>query len=795
MTTRIADPVHTSAPEPFTQAKWIWADQYFWDLHNGYALFRKAFELPSVPKKAPLFITADQLYQLYINGRFVCRGPARGFQAEWPFDEVDVAEYLVPGRNVFAVRAYNGGTSSFQYVHQGVAGLMVGARWGKTLIVSDESWKSRRQEGVDRDMVPVSLQLAPQENIDCRCEPAAWAAPAFDDTAWEGACSQANFGSMPWHGFSARGIPLLQEKRVVPTAVLGTAAGSCAPGWREVRDVAKLAWSESLEHTAATLPLPCFKVPAAGAEGFRRVLLDFGHCVVGAPELVITGAVGGEVIDLNYVETINAKTLRPDIEYPNGCRVAMASRMVCRAGDNRHAFFHPYGFRYLSVTVRGSAKPLMIDVALNWIGYPLQEADAAAPVGALRTSDSLLADIWKISAWTQQCCSLDAYVDTPWREQAQWWGDARVQGWNTFHLSGDARLFRRGIAQIAASHTPEGLTYGHAPTIAHNCILPDFSLIWLLTLWDHYWQTGSLEAFTSHRARIDELLEYFAAKQDVKTKLLPYDRRYWLFLDWAPIHKDGYPTVYNAWYVLALEAIATMAALSGDQKAAKMWRARAQPVRDALSKLVDRQGLLRDGLDWQRKPVAATSVHAQTLALLMQLKGHDPKAAMEQILVPFVRTDGGDFVKPSAYWITYVFTALAERGHSAEVLECIKRRWQPMVAHGTTWEDWTPARGNVSHSHAWSAHPVFHTMQIVGGVRQTAAGWSKIRFEPTFSGDHGGATIPTPQGVIRSDWKRTATGYQVDLLLPKGITAEVILPGIKKIAAATGKQKWKIAIR
>ncbi len=90
------------------------------------------------------------------------------------------------------------------------------------------------------------------------------------------------------------------------------------------------------------------------------------------------------------------------------------------------------------------------------------------------------------------------------RAETQWWGDARVQAWNTFHLGGDTRLFRRGIRQIAAQTTPNGLTYGHSPTIAHNCVLPDFTLMWLLTLWDDYWQTGSLETFIEHRATVGQ---------------------------------------------------------------------------------------------------------------------------------------------------------------------------------------------------------------------------------------------------------------------------------------------------
>ncbi len=69
----------------------MWADTAFYDLQNTYALFRHSFDLPRVPEHAPLFITADQSYRLYLNGQFICRGPARGFQASWPYDEVDVA--------------------------------------------------------------------------------------------------------------------------------------------------------------------------------------------------------------------------------------------------------------------------------------------------------------------------------------------------------------------------------------------------------------------------------------------------------------------------------------------------------------------------------------------------------------------------------------------------------------------------------------------------------------------------------------------------------------------------------
>ncbi len=113
----------------FSSSFWIWPESHNWDLHNGYAQFRREFHLGKVPSEAPLFITADQSYQLYINGNYVCRGPARGFQKSWPYDEVDVRPWLQKGRNVLAVRAYNPGFSNFQYLTQGFAGLLIAAKW------------------------------------------------------------------------------------------------------------------------------------------------------------------------------------------------------------------------------------------------------------------------------------------------------------------------------------------------------------------------------------------------------------------------------------------------------------------------------------------------------------------------------------------------------------------------------------------------------------------------------------------------------------------------------------------
>lgn len=772
----------------FNHAKWIWPVSPNWDIHNGYALFRTGFTLAAVPKRAPLFITADQSYRLYVNGAFVATGPARGFQASWPYDEIDLRPYLKNGYNQIAIRAYNPGFSNFQYISQTWAGLLVAARWGKTEINSGPDWKSIRQAGIRRDTVATSLQLFPQEHIDLRQTPADWMAPDFDDQAWEKPDSRP-FNAAPWFSLEKRGTPMLDTRIMSPAALIGVNAGKSAAGHLDTRDVVALRQQEDRGHQPANeTSFTPLHVPPTGKNRFRSFLFDFKRTVVGNPVLSVQGAKGGEIIDTHFAETIDAATLTPDQRIPTHCRMAFGDRMILRPGANQHTFYHAYGFRYLMITVRDTGSDLTIEPGLEWIGYPLPRK------GAFTSSDSDLTRIWETCAWTQQCCSLDAYVDTPWREQAQWWGDARVQAWNTFHLNGDTRLFERGIRQIGRQTTPDGVTYGHAPTMAHNCILPDFTLVWFLTIWDAYWQTGSTAVFSENLPGIERALAYFRDHTDPKTGLITYDDRFWLFLDWTDLFKDGTPAVYNLWLLIALEKLALLHRKTGNPRKAAPLNEWAARLRLALGKLIGPDGLMRDGIDRKGRIVASTSIHSQTLALSAGIQGLDTQAALTRIILPWINGTSSPEATPSAYWATYVFTVLIEHGHAQEVVAFIRKHWKAMADHGTTWENFAPRRGDESHSHAWSAHPLYHLMQTVGGIRQTSAAWEKIIFSPTLDGDHGGATVPSPKGKISSSWKITASPetIAVTLTLPPGVSARIILPGRPASTVSSGRHRWLV---
>ncbi len=797
---------------PLRSARWIWPGGQLY-LYNTYAQFRHDFDLPRHLRHAPFFITADQSYRLWVNGQFVCRGPARGYQHHWPFDEVDLAPVLRPGHNWISIQAYNPGIGTFQYRHQACAGVICAGRWGSTSVVSDHSWKMRRDPAIRAATARYSLQLAFQEHVESKedawqwiadgaCDVGSWAGAPEHGVSWDG---DVAFGRAPYDTVEARGVPMLEHLLAPPTRALGYAEGACAEGWRCWDNVAwpwvaeanSANWLSTndirviLDSGWATLT-----VPASGVDRWCAVTLDAGEYRVGNV-IIRADSRGGEVIDLHFHEGLDG--CMPALHRPaEACHVAVANRLRLTAGHNYHDFFHINGFRYVTVVVRNALSPLTVQLTVRHYGYPFTMR------GQCVCSDTALNTIVDSCRRSQRICSLDSYMDTPWREQAQWWGDARVQARNTFYMDGDARLLARGIRSIAGQSTATGLTFGHAPTVAYNCILPDFSLTWILTIRDYWWQTGDISLFREQWPRVQQVLAYFDSPEARHASgLLRHDRRYWYFGDWAYLYKGEAPTLLNLWYLLTLRAVVELlgtAHMTGDATAMAR-RARTHerlvmqhlydPNRRCFEGGLDAKGRRAMHVDGRGRRVPHYSVHDQTMALTLGLASESHQHLIDAFLLPYLRDEPSEGRgMPSAFWSTYVLELLGQRGYGSEVVAFIRRKWEPMTATGTTWEgfDWHPGSGS-SLSHAWSAHPSYHLVNILAGIRQTAPAWKHIEVAPQFVPGIASvsALVPSPQGDIVVGWERSGNDVDVRVACPKQVAATLVVAGKRRRLAGARK--------
>jgi hypothetical protein len=778
-----------------TKAFWIWPGGWRRRVRNSYAQFRRDFDLRSVPQRAPFFVSADQSYMLFANGRYVCRGPARGYQVSWPYDEADLAPYLRKGHNWIAIRAYNAGISNYQYLHQSIAGLICGGTFGRVRVCSGPGWLMRDDPAHRQDTARTSWQTNFQENIDLRRDDQAWvyraAPPRAEHDGWKLSTAGRCFGHMPWHTMEPRGVPMLTNDVVPYGKLISSSSGPCATDWAAWTDIGHGLVAELRGATWAPCPVSprqgtglradrrdgCFylTLPACAPGQYVARVLDLEEPCVGTL-LVHASAPSGGTVDFYFTEVVQDGSHPLFTQPGQGSNAAMALRLTLPKGPSRYEAHQIIGHRYLVVVARALAKPVELDLALRQTIYPLEVR------GRFATSDPVLNDIHRICVRTQRVCMLDAYVDTPWREQTQWWGDARVQARNTFHLANDPRLLARGIRSLAHQETPNGLTFGHAPTTAWHCVLPDFSMTWALTIWDYYWQTGDLTLFIEQWPRIERLLTYFRTEGRGELGLLRYDKRYWLFLDWCDIFKDGYPTLLNLWHLLMLARLAQLAQYARMPHAHAMLAAWHRLQRRLVDDLLwdERAGLFRDGLQFNGRPVVQHSIHCQTLAILAGLRPRHHGPMIQHCLLPYLQGQPVHGAQPSSYWVTYVYEAMIAAGFGGQVVGHIRRHWEKMIPYGGTWETFDMEWGALSVTHAWAAHPIHHLVATLGGLRQTDAAWRAVRFEPVLDVaglDGAESTIPTPHGLIGSWWRRAKSGVRVGLKLPPRVKALVVLPG------------------
>ena len=727
---------------------------------------RKTFTLKTVPEKADISVTADAKYSLYVNGRYVNFGPARGFQHHWPFDRIDLVPYLQPGKNVIAALLYEFGCGNYTYAYEGECGFLLAGTIGEEDLSTNETWKIRIAPGYLCAVARGSGQYGFQEFYDFRSAEDDWFEPDYDDSSWTAntASHMRIAGCMPWSDMEERAIPLLTHD-LIP-AVAGISASRHLPrseNQQEIVDIRQSFCPEKFRWEAAPVPGDTVSFE----DGVTARIVDFGEETVGMIHFEIDGAENGDSLDYLTCECLRdhgpAIPAKPTTLY--------GGRLLLRAGHNEHELTLPWGFRYVVLWTHRQTR-LRVKLSCRRTWYPLEIK------GEFKTSDRLLNDIWTMCVHTQQCCTVDSYIDCPWRENAQWWGDALVQSQNTFRLTHDPRVLARGLRQIAEQRTPNGLTYGMAPTIGHNCILPDYSAMWLVTLWAHYYQTGSTELYHELIDAVDAVCGYF--REEIRLHgdgLIPYDRRYWLFLDWCPaLFKQGTPTLLNLIWLWGLSKIRIVAEAAGDTvRATRFAEWFDEGSRAVIRHLYNPETrLLYDGLDWDGKPVDTHAPHSAAISILLNLLPEAHETWLNQLLLPLVESSRGGKLQPSAYFMFYIFEALKQKGRRQEVIDCIRRWWGEFVRAGCSTtpegslEQATP--GGWSFCHAWSAHPLVHFSEILLGIRQLAPGWKQLRFDPLpVPGLELTGTLPVPQGEIHVSvsWQN---GQQVKrIVLPDGV--------------------------
>ena len=494
------------------------------------------------------------------------------------------------------------------------------------------------------------------------------------------------------------------------------------------------------------------------------LLFDFGCEVLGRPVVELTAA-AGTVVDLTYSER-----RRPDgtADVHRRYFVDMAERYVARAGRQAWQTFHPRGFRYLELLIRGDLAALQLHrVALTRANYPVHS------VGSFECSDPLLNRIWTLGRDTLHACMEDAYLDCPWRERGLYSGDFFVQFHSNLAAYGDTALFRRCIQLFFDAQGENGLVrpcpHGLPPG-RH----PDYSAILVQCLWQYYARTGDLE-FLRHAA---DPLERLIAGLDALgvpglglidgTALCPY-------VDRSRVERAGLSCALNAFYCRALHDGARILAVIGREQAAADCRRRAAAVAQAIRREFwdGERGVY---VDLRRTGAApcGPSVAANALVLLYGIaEPHQVPTVLEWV-ADAMRHNAHDAdgerwgsYNVSAYFSFYALGALYEHGRAAEAEAFVRTEWGRMLDAGA-WTCWEHFADSGSRCHAWSSAPTYYLSSRVLGVQQPEPGApNRVHLAPSPGTLQWAAGVwPHPAGPVRIAWQRVAGKLLLDYSAP-----------------------------
>ncbi len=799
----------TRSPSPPPEA---WKGLWIWypgvepgGKPNDYCFLRRTFNLASPPVSAHVIVTAIDRYRLFVNGKPVCRGPARCQPWRPAYDELDLAPYLKQGRNCLAVQALRFGVSTFQSIDRDVFGFLldgvVTCRSGEPVpIHTDNRWKAKPNEAYRRMTARYTIQLGFQEDVSGDALPERWTQVNFRDASWPDAQSYASALTVPHESFEPRGIPFSRESPARFVRIVGEFTGRHGPEYARARDIGRLVADETyrpVKRSGITRPESMLKgrdpavVRPLDKARFHAVVLDAGKETAGYVNLDVDAA-GGEIIDFFHTEHVRSDG-SPVRRARNGALASMGDRYRCGKGRQRFQFYSWKGFRYLVVVFRNVRRPLKVHrIDYTFTSYPVEKR------GGFQCSDARLNRIWEVGAWTQQLCMHDAYMDCPWREQAQWWGDARIQWRVNMAVFGDHALFKRGIRQIGQSQAYHGLTYGIYPCAAHALILPDYTLTWICSIWDYYFYSGDDEPIHEHFERIIKALAWFEKHAGKACLLGNAPVGMWLFLDWAPLFKAGYSCTFTMQYLEALQTAARMAEHVKRPREAKRWGTQANRVRRAIIDTFwdDRGKRFIEGRYTDGRAYDQVAQHGNTYAILTGILPKAHRHLADCIVDISRRFDelkadnvGGNWQHPrakfpiaSSFFFAYVLEAMFRQGRHADALWAIHKLWGEMLDDGaTTWyESWDhceQTHGNTSACHAWSASPTYHLSENIGGIRPVSPGFDEIMIAPRPTGVREARVIyPTRYGEVGVEWSsRKQGGGDLEIKVPDGISATVSL--------------------
>ena len=443
---------------------------------NSHVLFRKRFNMEET-ENTYIFISADDYYKLYINGNFVCMGPAPGYPFHYYFNKKDISGYLIKGENVIAVHTYYQGLVNRVWVSgDGRHGLILDiARNNEPIVSSDESFlysfhsgfEQIGRFGYDTQFAQRYISGTPEEDFSKK---------EYDDSKWKNA------------------------------------------------SIKKYSDYELFEQPTETLRYE--EIKAKITRDDKGITADFGGIYVGYLDLEAVGE-KGSAIELLFGQELDGAgevrwKLRANCDY--------REEWVLSGGQDRLNEFDYKSFRYVRINLPEGCEIKKISMTARYYPFELKAEPSV--------KDKELLAIWRLCTDSLKYGAQEVIMDCMEREKGNYLGDGCYTALAYTVLTGDAALFKKLIDDSLRSKFINGglMTCACCSFMQE---IAEYPLMMYYALYSYYLFSGDKEYLLEKYRDLCGVLDYYRENYLSDKKLLS-DLDKWCVVEWPKEYRDGY---------------------------------------------------------------------------------------------------------------------------------------------------------------------------------------------------------------------------------------------------------------
>ncbi|HOL65858.1 MAG TPA: hypothetical protein PKX93_00180 [bacterium] len=504
---------------PF-QPEWIWTEAG--GRRNQYVAFRLVVEGLSGEKfleSVPVWVSAGNLYRLYLNGHYLGRGPVREWSGCAGLDRYELAPWLQPGRNVLSALVHYFGENVGGWPLSPPGFLLAGSLGKKPLSTGVAAWE------------------------------------AVQITAWNSASPRVNL----YNGFTEE-VNLRRWDRAI------WETGSDRAGWQKAVVVATARGERRFLQPRQIPPLKEILLSP-----LTLVKAGKNFSLYAAPRLV-SGSLEMELmaekpvkLKVWYSDRLSRGKIEPGVEPENSN--TSCDRLKVPVGRHRwYGAFLLRGFRYVQINGK-DLQSLKMELQPREILYPCVNR------AVFETSDGWLNRCWEMARLTLRLCLADTYLDNPSRERQQYGGDGYLQSLYAFDLFGDLALWRQFLRHFARGQGSDGSHQSGGPW-CWNQIIPAWTLLWIESVGEYCRHTRDFSVASQYLSVIEKALKWFSALEEADGLLRVKEqfdwkggKVVWNFIDWqkekGQLTGEEARLALNGFYAMALGTAAWLFLLTG----------------------------------------------------------------------------------------------------------------------------------------------------------------------------------------------------------------------------------------